>query len=46
MLNDLLALSEGDEDAKAVVEKYRIQRQNKQSEGESTESEADSTPAP
>jgi len=46
MLNDLLALSEGDEDAKAVVEKYRIQRQNKQNEGESTESEADSTPAP
>jgi hypothetical protein len=28
MLNDLLKLAETDKDAKAVVEKYRIQRQD------------------
>ena len=28
MLNDLLKLAETDNDAKAVVEKYRIQRQD------------------
>jgi len=46
MLNDLLALSENDDDARAVVEKYRIQRQQKPASGESAEPAAKSETAP
>jgi hypothetical protein len=46
MLNDLLALSENDDDARAVVEKYRIQRQQKQNAEETSKPEAESKAAP
>jgi hypothetical protein len=46
MLNDLLALSDTDSDARAVVEKYRIQRQQKQTDAESTGQAAESKPTP
>jgi hypothetical protein len=40
MLNDLLALSESDEDALAIVEKYRIQRQKNNNAAAAPESTA------
>lgn len=47
MLNDLLALADADKDARAVVEKYRIQRQQKPEGGKESadqDSEAESAP--
>ena len=44
MLNDLLTLSDTDDDARAVVEKYRIQRQQPPVAGDPAEPNA--SPAP
>jgi len=46
MLNDLLALSETDDDARAVVDKYRIQRQQKPNAEETSKPDAESQSAP
>ncbi len=46
MLNDLLTLSDTDNDARAVVEKYRIQRQQKPNAEGASSPEAEATPAP
>ena len=46
MLNDLLALAEDDDDARAVVDKYRIQRQAKPNAEEASKTDAVPEAAP
>ena len=46
MLNDLLTLSDGDDDARAVVEKYRIQRQQNQKAEDNPAAGTETAPAP
>lgn len=46
MLNDLLALAEDDDDARAVVDKYRIQRQQKPGAEEASKPETGAENAP
>jgi hypothetical protein len=46
MLNDLLTLSDADDDARAVVEKYRIQRQQNQKAEDKPAAGTETAPAP
>lgn len=46
MLNDLLALAEVDSDASSVVEKYRIQRQQKPAEDKESAEKPESATTP